>query len=576
MRTLQGIPVSPGVAIAPAFHLRRAGSMPARRTISRSRVKAEMQLYRDALEAARGELDEIAARAGLTDAIGSIAKSHRDFLSDPTLIREIETTIQNGPSPADYAVAVVFNRWIEVFRQLADEFFRQRYVDLMDLQKRVLRHLRKDEAVEKPTPDHPAILVAEDLTPSETADLDRKSFLGFATEHGGSTSHTAIIAKSLGIPAICGLGPLGDTVPPGTPLICDGEQGILIVEPDADTMKRYRERQELLHRRARVLRRMSSLPAETPDGWPVGVFGNIEFPFEVEQAVRNGADGIGLYRTEFLYAERQAVPDEEGHLAAYREALARLNGRTLTIRTFDFGGDKFGESVGFQGEPNPFLGCRSIRLCFARPELFRPQLRAILRASNEGRISLLFPMIGSVTEFRSARSILENVKEELRRGGVPFDANLKVGAMVEIPSAAVMADLLAREVDFFSVGSNDLTQYALAVDRTNERVANLFRPSNPAILRLLRNVVREGIKAGVRVSLCGEMAAERPYTLLLLGMGIRHFSVAPNMVPEVKRVVRSVSRSDAAEIARTALSFATTEEVDSYLAEESVRVLGYV
>ncbi|NJN14210.1 MAG: phosphoenolpyruvate--protein phosphotransferase, partial [Planctomycetes bacterium] len=483
------------------------------------------------------------------------------------------------PSPTDLRRRTgrsrsFFNRWVEVFRNLEDEFFRQRYVDLIDLRQRVLRHLRSGEERSPPTPSHPAVLIAEDLTPSETAELDRTSVLGFATEHGGSTSHTAIVAKSLGIPAICGLGPLGEAVPPGASLICDGEKGLLILDPDAATLAHYRSRQEQLRRRARVLRRMSSLPAETPDGWPVGVFGNIEFPFEVDQAVRNGADGIGLYRTEFLYAERQTLPDEEAHVQAYREALARLKGRTLTIRTFDFGADKFGDSVGYAGEPNPFLGCRSIRLCFARPELFTTQLRAILRASSEGRISLLFPMISSVTEFRSARALLERAKEDLRRNGIPFDANLKVGAMVEIPSAAIMADLLAREVDFFSLGSNDLTQYGLAVDRTNERVANLFRPSNPGILRLVRNVVREGTRSGVRVSLCGEMAAERPYTLLLLGMGIRHFSVAPNLVPEVKRVVRSVSRRDAAEIAQQALSFATSEEVDSYLAEEAERLLG--
>ncbi|MGH7162793.1 MAG: phosphoenolpyruvate--protein phosphotransferase, partial [Planctomycetota bacterium] len=302
---------------------------------------------------------------------------------------------------------------------------------------------------------------------------------------------------------------------------------------------------------------------------PVGVMGNIEFPFEVDAAIRNGADGIGLYRTEFLYAQGRALPDEEAHLQAYREALERLQGRPLTIRTFDFGADKFADEMGLLGEPNPFLGCRSIRYGFARPELFRTQLRAILRASAEGRVSLLFPMISSVTELRRARTLLEEVMDELRRDRVPFDAELPVGVMVEIPSAAIGADLFAKEVDFFSVGTNDLTQYTLAVDRTNERVATLYRPSNPAILRMLRAIAQEGERRRIRVTLCGEMASERAYTLLLLGLGIRQFSVAPSAIPEVKRVVRAVARHVAARITKRALSFATPEEVDAFLADEA-------
>ncbi|MHC4938806.1 MAG: phosphoenolpyruvate--protein phosphotransferase [Planctomycetota bacterium] len=573
MRTLKGIPVSPGVAIAPAFVLRTAETMPVRRRIPRRDVPGEQALYRAALEKARGELDTVSEQSALGEAVTSIARSHREFLSDPTLIREIESAIENGPSPADWAVASVFNRWIEIFRSLEDEFFRQRYVDLIDLKRRVLRHLMEMEETEKPTPDHPAILVAQDLTPTETAELDRKSILAFATEAGGATSHTAIVAKSLSIPAVCGLGGALDVIPPGVPLVIDGEAGLVIIEPDAATLEHYEKRRARLGRRAKLILRMASMPAETLDGWPVGVFGNIEFPFEISEAVENGADGIGLYRTEFLYSKESGMPDEEAHLAAYREALERLKGRTLTIRTFDFGADKFAHELGLAGEANPFLGCRSIRYCFARPELFRTQLRAILRASAEGRISIMFPMISSVTEMRRARTILDQVQEELRLSNIPFDAHVHVGAMVEIPSMAVAADYLAQEADFFSIGSNDLTQYTLAVDRTNERVATLFRPGNPGVLRLLRHVVREGTRAGLRVSICGEMASERPYTLLLLGLGVRHFSVAPGSVPEVKQVVRTITRHRAEEVAERALSLATPEEVDDYLFEEADRLI---
>jgi phosphotransferase system enzyme I (PtsI) len=573
VRTLKGIPVSPGVAIAPAFVLRTAETMPVRRRIPRRDVPGEQALYRAALEKARGELDTVSEQSALGEAVNSIARSHREFLSDPTLIREIESAIENGPSPADWAVASVFNRWIEIFRSLEDEFFRQRYVDLIDLKRRVLRHLMEMEETEKPTPDHPAILVAQDLTPTETAELDRKSILAFATEAGGATSHTAIVAKSLSIPAVCGLGGALDVIPPGVPLVIDGEAGLVIIEPDAATLEHYEKRRARLGRRAKLILRMASMPAETLDGWPVGVFGNIEFPFEISEAVENGADGIGLYRTEFLYSKESGMPDEEAHLAAYREALERLKGRTLTIRTFDFGADKFAHELGLAGEANPFLGCRSIRYCFARPELFRTQLRAILRASAEGRISIMFPMISSVTEMRRARTILDQVQEELRLSNIPFDAHVHVGAMVEIPSMAVAADYLAQEADFFSIGSNDLTQYTLAVDRTNERVATLFRPGNPGVLRLLRHVVREGTRAGLRVSICGEMASERPYTLLLLGLGVRHFSVAPGSVPEVKQVVRTITRHRAEEVAERALSLATPEEVDDYLFEEADRLI---
>jgi phosphotransferase system enzyme I (PtsI) len=573
VRTLKGIPVSPGVAIAPAFVLRTAETMPVRRRIPRRDVPGEQALYRAALEKARGELDTVSEQSALGEAVTSIARSHREFLSDPTLIREIESAIENGPSPADWAVASVFNRWIEIFRSLEDEFFRQRYVDLIDLKRRVLRHLMEMEETEKPTPDHPAILVAQDLTPTETAELDRKSILAFATEAGGATSHTAIVAKSLSIPAVCGLGGALDVIPPGVPLVIDGEAGLVIIEPDAATLEHYEKRRARLGRRAKLILRMASMPAETLDGWPVGVFGNIEFPFEISEAVENGADGIGLYRTEFLYSKESGMPDEEAHLAAYREALERLKGRTLTIRTFDFGADKFAHELGLAGEANPFLGCRSIRYCFARPELFRTQLRAILRASAEGRISIMFPMISSVTEMRRARTILDQVQEELRLSNIPFDAHVHVGAMVEIPSMAVAADYLAQEADFFSIGSNDLTQYTLAVDRTNERVATLFRPGNPGVLRLLRHVVREGTRAGLRVSICGEMASERPYTLLLLGLGVRHFSVAPGSVPEVKQVVRTITRHRAEEVAERALSLATPEEVDDYLFEEADRLI---
>ena len=575
MRIIRGIPVSPGIAVAPALVRRTGRAMPAQRLVPEAEIDAEIARFHGALDAARDELDQMAQRSGLAEAVGSIAAGHREFLRDPTLNRQVVEAIRNGRSAAEYAAAVVFRRWIEKFRALDDEFFRQRHVDLIDLEQRVLNHLAPapTEADEDGS-DDPAVLVTQDLTPSEAVELDSSRFLAFATELGGATSHTAIIAKSLGIPAVCGLGPLGEAVLEGATVIVDGARGVVVVDPTPDVLAEYRERQQLLERRFRILKRQAELPAETPDGWPVGVTANIEFPFEVEQALRNGADGIGLYRTEFLYAEGKGLPDEEAHLEAYTEAMERLQGRPLIVRTFDFGADKFASEVGIPAEPNPALGSRSLRYSFARPELFRTQLRALLRAGAQGRLSVMFPMVSSMTEMRRARRMMEEVAEELRREHIPYGARIPVGAMVEIPSAALAADLLAREADFFSIGTNDLTQYSLAVDRTNERVASLFRPSNPAILRLLRRVQVEGSNAGLRVNVCGEMAAEQTYTVLLLGLGIRHFSVAPAAVPEVKRVVRSVTRRQAAEITRVALELPTPEEVDAYLAEETERLIG--
>ncbi|MGQ0612381.1 MAG: phosphoenolpyruvate--protein phosphotransferase [Planctomycetaceae bacterium] len=574
MRVFEGIPVSPGVAIGPASILRTEDSLPPHRTVPPSQIDAEIQRYRAATAAAQGELGQTTEQADLPHAVRSIAASHRELLNDPTLLGAIEETIRNGRTTADWAVAVVFHKWIERFRALEDEFFRQRHVDLVDLRRRVLRRLYLPQAGEEPSEERPAILVARDLTPSAVAELKRKGILGLASEYGGATSHSAIVAKSLGIPAVFGLGHAVSEIDPGARVVLDGEQGILVVQPDAPTLNRYRELQGRLAQRTLVLRRISQLPAETLDGWPVTVLGNIEFPFEIVEAVANGADGIGLYRTEFLYAGRTSPPGEEAHLQAYREALGHLRGRPLTIRTFDFGADKFAAELGMPAEANPFLGCRSIRYSFARPDLFRTQLRAILRASAEGRIDLLLPMISSVTELRRACALLDQVKEELHAERIPFNPELRTGVMVEIPAAAVGADLLAREVDFFSIGTNDLTQYTLAVDRTNERVAALFRPGNPAILRLLQQIVREGERAKISVSMCGEMAAETSYALLLLGLGIRQFSVAPALVPQVKRVVRGVARRTAASIARQALLLSTPEDVDAYLADETSRLLG--
>jgi len=418
-----------------------------------------------------------------------------------------------------------------------------------------------------------AVVIAHDLTPSQTASLDRKHVLGFATDAGGLTSHTAIVARAQGIPAVVGLNDITADASPGDLIIVDGNRGIVIIDPDEHTLEEVRQQQEEHIRLEANLAELKSLPAVTRDDVRINLFGNIEFPHEATECIKNGAEGIALYRTEFLYLSREREPTEEEHYEAYVTVLDAAGDRPVIIRTLDLGADKFTQARAREPERNPFLGCRSIRFCLRHLNIFKRQLRAILRASVRGNPKIMFPLITQLTELRQTKMILNDVMEDLEEEGQEFRRDIPIGVMIETPAAAIKATALAKEVDFFSIGTNDLIQYTLAVDRGNERVASMYTPTDPAVLRLIRDVIRHAHRGQIGVSLCGEMAGQPEFTLLLLGLGLRSFSMNPHAVPEIKRVIRSVTIEQSQAVARQALRLDTDRQVLSFLLEETRKVI---
>jgi phosphotransferase system enzyme I (PtsI) len=495
------------------------------------------------------------------------------MLADPKVRSEVERTIEERLVPAENAVSHVFDGLVAKFRMLSEDYFAHRAADLRDVEDRLLRALIGERTQELSRLRRGVIVAAHDLTPSQAALLDRRRTMGFLTDVGGPTSHTAIIARSIGMPAVVGLGDITSKLEDGTVVVVDGTTGTVVVEPDRAQLAHYRDLSRGYERYRAELVKMRDYPAQTRDGHAIRLLGNIETPEEVQAVLDAGGDGIGLFRTEFLYGEGRPAPDEEAHYGAYAEAVERLGGRALTIRTLDFGADKFSPDGSTALEPNPFLGSRSIRLCLENPRLFLPQLRAILRASALGDVRLLFPMISCVDELRQARRVLEEARAALRREGVRLGERLPVGVMVEIPSAAIAPDILVEDVDFFSIGTNDLIQYALAVDRGNERVAHLYEPAHPAILRLVHQVVRTAAEHDKSVSLCGEMAGDMRFTVLLLGMGLREMSLAARSIPEIKRAIRSLTVEESREAALSCLNERDAAAVKARLAEVTGNLL---
>ena len=413
------------------------------------------------------------------------------------------------------------------------------------------------------------ILIAQDLTPSETAQLDLTKVLGFATDQGGPTSHTAIIARTLDMPAVVGLEQATLHVKNGDTLVLDGGGGVLVVDPDKETLAHYRQKQKEFQVKEKELRAILRLPAVTKDGRKLKLFGNIELPEEAKATAAKGAEGVGLFRTEFLFLNRHNLPTEEEQFEAYRLAMRLSLPHPVTIRTLDLGGDKFVAHLGMSTEMNPFLGLRAIRLCLAHPYVFKVQLRAILRASHFGTVRIMYPLVSGLEELRQANQILEETKRDLARRNIPFDPKVEVGAMIEVPSAAITADLLAKEVSFFSIGTNDLIQYTMAVDRGNERIAYLYDPLHPAILRTIHGVVKAASRAKIRLSLCGEMGGDPLFSLMLVGLGLKELSMSASSIPVVKKVLRSISYREVRLVAEQALKLSTGAEIRSLLSQSA-------
>jgi phosphotransferase system enzyme I (PtsI) len=577
LAVLRGIPVSPGLAIGPAVALNPRGlGLPASSVAGDP--QRELERLDAALEGAREEAEraerEAGARLGL--GYGEILGAHARMIVDPTLRREAALRIERDRLDAEHAVFEVLESIAGRLEALADPHLAARAADVRDIQQRILDRLGRGEeaAAHDPRgPSEPSVLMARDLSPSETARLDPRRVLGFATEAGGPTSHTAIVAAGLEIPAVVGLGPLVEVARRARLAVVDGDEGVVILDPDPETLAHYRRAAADRAARFAGLGRLADLPAETRDGVGVALLGNIEFPGEVELCRARGAHGVGLYRTEFLFLNAAQAPSEQEQYEAYAQVVRAMGGRPVTIRTLDLGADKLpdGEARG-PAEPNPNLGLRSLRMSLRDVEGFRAQLRAILRAAAEGPLQVLFPLVSTLGEWRDARDLLDREAITLRRSGVPVPVDLRVGAMIEVPAAALMADLLAKEVDFFSIGTNDLIQYTLAADRTNESVAYLYNAADPAVLRLIRAVVEAARPRGVPVNVCGMMGGDPLYTSLLLGLGLRQLSMPPHQLLEVKRVVRAVDLAEAESLAREAMALDTADAVQRRLREELARL----
>ena len=574
MERLQGIAVSPGIAIGEALILGNEGFRIPRRFLPRDAVEEELLRLEKAFQASEGEVERNRKHVSeqLGDEYAAIFSAHLQMLRDQRLHDEIEEMIRVRHYSPEYAVSRALRRYAKVFQSLQGKYMAERANDIFDIEKRILRNLLGSSREELANITSPVLVLAHNLTPSETANLNPRFALGLVTEIGGPGSHTAIVAEGLGIPAVVGVGPFLTDVSGGDMVIIDGDQGQIILRPDEETIASYRHEVEEQRTLATKLESLRDLPAITTDGQKVTMLGNIEFPHEVEQCKLRGAEGIGLYRTEFLYLGRDDDPSEESHYEAYASVVNDMGGLPVVMRTLDLGADKMRSLPDPEDERNPFLGLRSIRLALRNRDLFRTQLRAILRASALGELRVMFPLISTIMELRQARMVLADAMEDLEEAGLPFDRSLKVGMMVEVPAAVVMMDRFVDEVDFFSIGTNDLIQYCLAVDRSNKDVAHLYTAADPAVIRMIEMAIRTANHHQVPVSMCGQMCGNPLYTMLLLGLGLRNFSVTPAAIPEIKRVCRSVSSEECVRVAEHTLKLESARDVKTYLKEELSKV----
>lgn len=553
-RILQGVAAASGVAVGPALVYREGQP----ETAARQAATPDEELARYAAACRRAE-EELDALAGRADAQArDILTAHQLMLQDPELHNLVEAAIREG-QPAEAAVRTAVEQFAGMLEALDDEYLRERAADVRDVGRRLVAALtgRTVGIVLR----EPAVVVARDLAPTDTIGLDRSLLLGIVTEQGGPTSHTTILARSWGIPAVVATPGVLDAAVDGMTVALDGDTGEVVLDPAAETRSRYEAALARAREQAERDRAEASLPAETPDGVRVELAANAGSPAEVAFAMEKGAEGVGLLRSEFLFMGRDAAPTEEEQFQAYAEALRNAGGKRVIIRTLDIGGDKDVPYLGLAKEENPFLGVRALRLCFQRPELFRTQLRALLRASVHGRLAIMFPMVSGLADLRRAQEALAEARRSLEAEGHPVADDYEVGIMVEIPSAALLADHLAPEVDFFSIGTNDLVQYTLAVDRGNPELADMYQPWHPAVLRLIDQVVKAAHAAGKWVGVCGEMGGLPEGALLLLGLGVDELSMSPALLPRIRRLVRATPAEEARALAQRCLSLGTPEEV---------------
>lgn len=559
----QGIPASPGISIGPLHVMARGFSAPEVYEIEESEVAREQERFGAALEVTKKQLIELQQR--LEDLAGGkesdIFEAHRMLLEDRAVVDKVLDAISERGQNAEYAFYAVMQNFLEAMRRIPDPYFRERTADLEDVCQRVLRNFKGDGETRHLVPDEQHILVAYDFSPSDTAAMNRRHILGFAAELGSVNSHTAILARALGIPAVLGLDGTVIDIQTLTPGILDGYAGKLILHPSEETLTHYRTLSAEKAKVRTALEAMRDAATNTTDGRAITLSANVELIEELPLVKRSGAKGIGLYRTEFLLLNGEEMPDETQQTAAYTRMAKEMAPHTVIVRTLDSGGDKLPVEPLTDPEPNPFLGWRGIRVSLSRPAMFKDQLRAVLRASAHGKIAVMFPMVSGLSELKRARAALRECMDELSAANVPFNHDMPVGVMIEVPSAAVCADLLAPEVDFFSIGTNDLIQYTVAVDRVNPHVADLYRPTHPAVIRLIKRTIDAANANGIWTGVCGEMAGDIRLTPLLIGLGVEELSVGPHQVPRVGQAVRSLSHAECAAMSDEALKKGHSYEI---------------
>ena len=560
--TLRGIGVSPGIAIGPAVAFRDDRFEIPRFDVDD--VERELTRFEQALEKTRTHLSTIHARTAekLGDGHAEIFKAHLLILEDVTILEQVKTRIAEEKINVEHILNELSQYYVELLGAVEDSHFQARTADLLDVMERLQRNLLDAEPLQPVEMATPGILFSRDISPSDTVTMDRSNVLGIALDSGSPTSHTAILARALEIPAVMGLHSASALVHNDTTVILDGSEGVLIVDPTEDTLASYRQQQETLEALRSALRGIRQEgETTTRDGVVIPTQANVELPFELVPELRESADGVGLFRTEYLFLNRNTLPSEEEQYQAYFQAAETMHPLPVTLRTMDIGGDKFVSHLQISKEENPQLGWRAVRFCLERKDIFKPQLRAMLRASTLGNIQIMFPMISGLEELRQVKAVLEEVKSELEEESFPFDPNIKVGSMIEVPSAVALTDLLSQEADFFSIGTNDLIQYSLAVDRVNEKIAHLYEPAHPAVLRMIKWTCNAAWASGIPCSLCGEMAGDPLYTEALIGLGVTSLSMSAVSLPLVRAEIGEIDFGEAQELASHLLRLGTAAEI---------------
>ncbi len=567
MMELKGIPASPGIVTGKAFLYIDDNPPIPKYDISSSSIPLELERFEEAQRKAIRELELLKQRTDgeMSQETMGVLDSHLMLLQDPEVKDRIVEAINIHKKNIEWVIHMTIQDYLEKLNHTSDPYLRERTADINDVTRRVLNHLMHRERISLSDIGEEVILVGKDLLPSEAIAMNKRMILGIALDEGGKTSHTAILARAFEIPAVLGLREITKHVHTGDEILIDGNRGIVILKPDQATKKYYLKTLEARTKKEVELLSLNELPAETKDGKLISLMGNIEVPEEVEALKGHGAEGVGLYRSEFLFLNPGRLPSEQMQYEAYRRVLEAMEGKTVTIRTLDLGGDKIIPDLVDTTEKNPLLGWRAIRFCLSRVHIFRTQLRALFRASIHGKLQIMFPMISGIEELTQSLELVDQVKKELRSEGIPFNEKVAIGCMIEIPSAALTSDILARKVEFFSIGTNDLIQYTIAVDRGNQRTAYLYDPFHPAVLRLIRMTVENAHAVGIPVAMCGEMAGDPLATVILLGLGLDELSMNAFSIPAVKKIIRSVSMAEAEELVGTVMEIRSGKEIDTYV-----------